>query len=423
MAEGKYRLFVGVDWATEEHQVCALDPDGKILGERSFAHSGDGLAAMVTWLDGLSERCLGSVAVAIEVPHGAVVETLLERGSQVFAINPKQLDRFRDRFSLPGAKDDRRDAYVLADSLRTDAHCFRHLKVEEPVVIQLREWSRMLDELQEERTRAGNRLREQLRRYYPEYIDLAPDVCETWFLAMWRCIPTPDAARRATTRVVERILRQHRIRRLSASQVLQTLRAKPVSVAPGTIEAATGHIRLVADRLRVVNEQIRGCERRLDALLTELGAPIRHDEEGLEEREQRDPVILRSMPGVGRIVAATLLAEAADAVRHRDYSTLRALAGTAPITIRSGKSRRVIMRQACHPRLRHACYHWARVAMQRDPCCRAMYRSMRERGKTHGRSLRSVADRLLRVACAMLRQGTLYDPARATHSVGASAPV
>ena len=139
------RFFGGVDWASETHQVCLVAADGKIIGERAFAHGGAGLAEMCDWLVTTSGEEPPTVAVAIEVPHGPVVEILLERRFQVDAVNPKQLDRFRDRFTVAGAKDDRRDAYVLADALRTDRHCFRRLTVEDPVVIELREWSRMVD--------------------------------------------------------------------------------------------------------------------------------------------------------------------------------------------------------------------------------------------------------------------------------------
>ena len=114
---------------------------------------------VVGQLDKLSGGDLESVYAAIEMPHGAVVEMLLERKVQVYAINPKQLDRFRDRFTAAGAKDDRRDARVLADSLRTDRRSFRHLQVEEPEVIELREWSRMREELKQDRNRLINRMR------------------------------------------------------------------------------------------------------------------------------------------------------------------------------------------------------------------------------------------------------------------------
>ena len=407
-------LFVGIDWATREHQVCVLNPAGDELAQRSFEHSGDGLAALVGWLDQFCDGALDTVQVAIEIPHGAVVETLLERGLQVFSINPKQLDRFRDRHSLAGAKDDRRDAYVLADSLRNDQHCFRQLRIEDADVIELREWSRIGDELKHERVRLSNQLGEHLRRYFPQVLALGADLHERWILKLLEKIPTPKKAKSAQPRSVAAILRDHRIRRINATEVVRILRKRPISVAPGTVEAASAHVGLIVQRLTVVNEQVRQCEQRLSALLEGMasGAPDEDNDEG-GEKGQRDVEILRSFPGIGRINIATLLSEAPQAVRERDYHKLRALTGSAPVTVRSGKSWRVVMRRACHRRLRNACYHWARVATQHDAKSKDQYAKLRARGKSHGQALRSVADRLLRVACSMLRHGTLYDPARA----------
>ena len=141
-----YELYVGIDWATEAHQVCLLDPRGQVLAEQRVAHTGPALAALVT--DLVSRVTPPSrIAVAIEIPRGAVVDTLLERGLHVFVLNPKQLDRFRDRYSVARAKDDRRDARVAADALRTDRAAFRRLALEDPRVIRLRELSRLHDDL------------------------------------------------------------------------------------------------------------------------------------------------------------------------------------------------------------------------------------------------------------------------------------
>lgn len=212
-------------------------------------------------------------------PRGAVVETLAEHGFAVFAINPKQLDRFRDRYSPAGAKDDSRDAFVLADSLRTD----------------------------------------------------------------------------------------------------------------------------------------RGIAARLRKLLDDLASPGPG-----EANEHRDAEVLLSLPGVGTTVAATMLSEASQAIADRDYHALRSYAGTAPITRQSGKKTVVLMRYSCNERLRNALYHWARVSTIRDPRSRAHYAGLRAKGHSHGRALRALADRWLRVLIAMLREGTLYDPnlQKAQHSDG-----
>ena len=172
-------VFAGIDWASVEHQVCLMGGGPPV--QRTFAHDALGIGALVDWLVGQADHPQ-DIAVAIETPHGPVVEALMDRGIAVFAIDPKQLDRFRDRFSPAGAKDDRRDALVLASALRTDRHCFRRLVPLDPLVVELREWSRMAEELKEERTRLANRIRQQLWRYYPQALEITDDAAADWFL-------------------------------------------------------------------------------------------------------------------------------------------------------------------------------------------------------------------------------------------------
>src|SRR5216683_5425433 len=142
-------------WATEAHQACVLDSRGRILAERPFAHTGDAIAAFAQWLHEVAGDEPGQVAIAIEIPRGAVVETLVERGFHVYAINPKQLDRFRDRHSVAGATDDRRDAFVLGDLVRTDRPSFRRLHLDAPQLLLVRELSRAEEMLLEEFRRSA----------------------------------------------------------------------------------------------------------------------------------------------------------------------------------------------------------------------------------------------------------------------------
>jgi hypothetical protein len=200
------RLFAGIDWAQDKHDVCVLNPDGTKLAEYVIRNTADDLAGLVQRLSKRVDGDNSSVAIAIEIPHGPVVETLLDAGFSVFSINTKQSDRFRDRFSLAGAKDDRLDALVLADSLRTDGHLFRHLQTDSADVIQLRQWSRLHDELQKERNGLANRFRQQLRRYFPELLN-AGDITERWLLDLWERAPTPDAAQRLQKRTIAAILK------------------------------------------------------------------------------------------------------------------------------------------------------------------------------------------------------------------------
>src|SRR5262245_6218014 len=123
------QLWIGIDLGSQAHQVCVLDEQRKVVLERTVEHSGAALTALADELLALAGGSAAAIRVTTETPQSAVVETLLERGMEVFAINPKQLDRFRDRHSVAGAKDDRRDAFVLAQSLCTDGHLFKQVKL------------------------------------------------------------------------------------------------------------------------------------------------------------------------------------------------------------------------------------------------------------------------------------------------------
>jgi transposase len=405
------RWYAGVDWASESHHVRLIDEQGHDVGEKIFKHAGEGLAEMAAWLLATSGGAEpGQIDVAIEVPHGPVVETLIERGFAVWVLNPKQMDRFRDRYSMAGAKDDSRDSLVMASALRTDPHCFRRLAATDPIIVELREWSRIAEDLGGERIGLTNRMRQQLWRYFPAFLDLEADLSAPWLIELWQAVPTPDKARRIREASIAAILKRNRIRRLAAAQVLEILRQRPLAVAAGTTEAARAHIVTLVARIQLINRQLAQAHHQLDTLTAKLGAA---EETEPGQIKQRDADILASLPGIGRIVLATLLAEATDALQRRDYSALRSLTGVAPVTRRSGKSCFVVRRHACHRRLANAVYHWARIATQHDRTSRAKYAALRSRGHSHGRALRSVADRLLNVACSMLKSGTTFKPALA----------
>ena len=313
-AMDRIEWFAGVDWGSEIHHVCIIDVERRVQGERSFEHTGLGLAELAAWLLQQAGVASDVIAVALEVPHGPVVEALMERGFVVHSLNPKQLDRFGDRFSPAGAKDDRRDARVLADALRTD----RRLDPVEPEVVELREWTRIADELTTEQTRLANRVRQQLWRYYPQILTVDGDPAKAWVLDLWQLAPTPDKARRVRKDTVARLLKRHRVRCIDAEEVLRRLREPTIPVAPGTAEAAVAHIDTVAERLALVRRQLVQAHAKMERLTKALATAMEnpHDAPGIQA--QRDVAILASLPGVGKIVLATLLAEAFDPLRRRD---------------------------------------------------------------------------------------------------------
>ena len=393
----QFEIYAGIDWSTQTHQVALVDADGELLGERAFAHSGDGLAEMADWILG---RCPdGEAAAAIEKPHGPEVDALLERGIAVFALNPKQLDRFRDRFSPAGAKDDRRDALVLAGSLATDRKAFREAEAPPPEIVRLRELSRTDGDPVEERTRLINKLKAQIRRCHPAFLKAAPDLGRTWALDLWTLAPTPRKARRVRLSSVEAALGKSRA---SAEDVLAALRDKLVPTAPGTAEAVAESAGRIVRRLKALNAEIKEIRTEIEQAVDRVGTMEGGQAVG----------ILRSVPGIGATVLAVILSEAFDSIRKAELQALRCYFGLAPVTKRSGRTVLVQRRLAANARLRNAAYHWAMAAIQRDRVSRAICHALRSRGHKHARAPGSVADRLLGVVCKMIETGQTFDPER-----------
>jgi transposase len=404
--------FLGIDWATEAHDICLLDGRGVVHWERRVPHEPDAVARLLDELLAYTGSGAEGVAVAIETPRGALVDALVDRGFPVGAVNPKQLDRFRDRFSVAGAKDDRRDAQVLADSRRTDPRAFHQVSVNDPLIVYLREMTRTEQDLQTQLGRLTNRLWEQVHRLAPSLLRLSPAADEPWFWTLLEQISPPPGHQALTRSDVRALLKAHRIRRWNAEDVLQAVQEPRFSLAPGVPEAIWAVIGLLLPQLRVINAQRRRCISGIEQALAQLAE---RPESEAEPGEHRDVTILQSMPGAGRTVIATMFAEAAAALAQRDYGTLRIRLGVAPVTRKSGKRVKrptVSMRYACSHPLRNAAYHWGRASLQHDSVCRRYYDELRGRGHTHGRALRSVVDRWLRILVAMLTSRTLYDPAR-----------
>lgn len=260
-------------------------------------------------------------------------------------------------------------------------------------------------ELQQERVRLGNRIRQQLWRYYPQLLALTDDVTAEWVLELWMIAPTPAKAARLRETTLARLLKQHRIRKINAETALGILRAPILQVAAGVTEAAVLHLRSLVARLRLANREFHQAERSLDELCATLT-----QSETASAAAPSDAAILASLPGVGRGVLATLLTEAPGPLARGDYDALRTLSGVAPVTERSGKTCIVVMRYAAQIRLRRAVFHWARGAVQNDPKSQNRYQALRARGHSYGRALRGVADRLLGIACVLLQRRELFDP-------------
>lgn len=405
-------LYVGLDCGSQSHYAYVLGADGEALTRRSFRHSPDGFDQLIAAIleRPESEGDPARVACAIESPHGPLVETLLAHGFEVFAVNPKQLDRFRDRYGPAGAKSDLRDALVLAASLRTDLHLFHRVEPEADELLVLREHHRMRVALKRQKVRLVNQIRDRLRGYFPQILEVAKEMDDALLRTLLLQWPTPERAARARLATVRRILQELRIRRTSAEEVHALLRSARPCGNPARGRAEAFCLLMELQQLELLETQ---CD--------ELEAAIAEDVQALAKSQEIEPsdadapddvAILRSLPGVGPVIVAGLLAEGGRALRDRDIELLRTHGGIAPVARQSGKRNAPTVRRACNTYLREALYRWAQCALTVDARAKERYDDHHARGHSHGRALRSVADMLLRLAIGALASRTLYDADR-----------
>ena len=360
---------------------------------------------MARWLTELCGASPEVIAVGIEVPRGPFVESLLEGGFCVHSLTPRGSLTASGTASAPREpRMTEETAQVLASALRTDRSSSRHVEPQNPDIITLRELNRTREELVGERTRLVNRLRELLWRYYPQFNELMGTALRPWHLELWALAPEFAIANRARVSTVRKLLRRHRIRRLGAEEVLEMLRSEEMNIGETTVTSCVWRVRMIIKRMKV-----------LDALLKEMEVSIREmiktidSKQALRDGEPTDVEILRFIPGVGDVVLATLLSEAWGPICRRDREALRCLGATAPVTKQSGETRYVVRRQSVCARLRDVLHVMGGAAAIWDPVSRAKYRSLRDRGLGYYRSVRTVANRLLLVACALLEKRELFD--------------
>lgn len=391
--------LVGLDWATEKHDVCVLDGTGHIRARFQVAHSAAGLAELVRRLRRFAAP--GELRVAIERPSGLLVDTLLEAGFLVVPVHPNQLKATRARYQAAPGRSDAGDAYMLADLLRTDGHRFPPLQAPSDRTRALRVAVRTRDDLVATRVQLANQLRSLLDSFWPGAAAIFADVDSPIALAFLERYPTPESARRLGPARLERFLKTHAYcGRRSPEELLARLRAAPTGHT-GPLESETRG-QLVLGLVAVLEPLVQQI-RQLDGLLAAQLA------------QHPDGPLLQSFPRTGTVNAAQILAELGDdRARFASPDQLAAEAGVAPVTSESGKHRSVFFRYACNKRLRAALTTWADNSRHGHPWAAHVYHRARARGCDHPHAVRILARAWARVLWRCWQDRTLYDPQRHT---------
>ena len=394
-------LFVGLDWAETHHDVAVMDEGGQVVTARRVAEGLAGLTALHELLAGLVADP-AEVVIGTETDRGLFVGALVVAGYQVYAVNPLAANRYRDRHTVSGAKSDAGDAKVLADLVRTDRHNHRPVAGDSELAEAVKVLARTHQSLVWTRRRQVNQLRSLLREFYPGALAaFGTEVGSRDALAVLQMAPTPTLGRQLSrAKLAAALARAGRQRGAQARAVqLQAALRAPQLQAPTIVADAYG-----AAALALV-----GVITTLNLQLIQLTEQLEHHFEIHPDAE-----IVRSLPGLGVVLGARVVAEFGDdPTRYANPKARKNYAGTASITRTSGKRQVVVARLARNRRLADACYLWAFSALTASPGARAYYDRLRAAGTTHQQALRALANRLVGVLHGCLRHRTAYNEMQA----------
>jgi len=397
-------IYVGIDWAEAHHDVCVLDIEGEVLASTRIAEGLEGVARLHALIGEHTEEP-GEVIVGIETDRGLFVGALVAAGYVVHAINPLSASRYRERHTTSRAKSDPGDARVLADIVRTDRRHHRTVAADSELLGAIKVLARSHQDLIWSRQRQLNVMRSALREYYPGALTAFPVLGHSDALAVLAVAPDPVRGRRLSeARIVTALRRGGRQRNLErrAKEIRAALRIPQLAAPPLVAEAQAAKTLALVAVITTMSEQIA----RLEAEL--VAAFDRHP----------DAEILRSLPGLGPVLGARVLAEFGDAPdRYVDARARRNYAGTAPITRASGTSHVVAARFVRNKRLFDPLYAAAFSALRASPGARAYYDAHDPGPRTGRTARRKLANKLVGIIHGCLTHRTLYDEATAWRRV------
>lgn len=394
-------IFVGDDWAEGHHDICVLDEQGKMLAKKRVKEGLEGIRQVhelvAEHADDPSE-----VVVGIETDRGLFVQALVVAGYQVYAINPFAASRYRDRHTVSGAKSDPGDAKVLAELVRTDRQNHRLVAGDSELAEAVKILARAHQNLIWTRQRQTNSLRSTLREFYPAALEtFGDDLDAPEALAVLAKAPTPQLARGVSRARIVTALKQAGRQRgveVKAKQICASLRTPQLEALPLVAQAFGSSVAATVALLQELNRQVAALENELSSSF----------------EAHPDAEILHSLPGLGQVLGARVLAEFGDdPTRYANAKARRCYAGTAPITKASGTRRVVLARVARNRRLADACYQWAFCSLTSCAGARRLYDAHRAKGDTHHQALRVLANRWVGILHGCLTHGSQYVEATA----------
>jgi transposase len=400
-------INIGIDWSQTHHDVCFLNEAGAVVTRVTVAHSPDGflkLDSVRQQLGVTPDEC----RVGLETAHNLLIDFLWAKGySQVYVIPPNVVKGTRGRYRQSGARTDESDALLLADVLRTDRARFQPWHPDDALTRQMRGKVSLHGYLTQQTTRFSNRLRAVLVRYYPAATQVFSGLKTQIALHFVQEFPSPRAAADLTFTQFHTFAQAHgytRPKELPAcfARLQQPQpEADPTTVAIFQDEA----VALAGVLLNLVQSQ-RTVGRDLFELF-EL---------------HPDYPIFHSLPGAGNFLGPALLVKFGnDRVRFPMPASVQALAGTCPVTDRSGKRRIIKFRRSCDHEFRHIAQQWAMASLSESAWAQSYWQQVRPRCQSDSHAYRCLANRWLAIAWKLWQARVPYDEdyhlqQRAAHS-------
>ena len=389
------RYYMGVDWADRSHQVYVSDESGRKIKEVEVQQTAEGLAELGRWLD--ESRSHGiELWAAIEKPEGRIVDFLLDHGVVVYPVNPKALDRARDRFRMSQSKSDSFDAYVLAEFLRTDHGHLRALQPSSAEGQELKMLTRDYQRLVRQKSRLLNQIGITLKEYYPLALEVFESLDSQIALDFLKAYPTPQAASQLTRRGWKRFAtREHRLSEARCNELWEKLNQPQLAIPAHVIRAKAKLLGTLVIQLEVSVKAVDSYGVEIESFFAAMPAA---------EMAQTLP------GGKGGTTVARIWAELGDAQsRWESFRHLQAEAGAVPVTKASGKSRVVQFRFACNKHLRQAMYWFSFNSLKRSEWAKKYYRDQRAKGHSKNESLRALGAKWLKIIFVMWRDHKPYD--------------
>jgi transposase len=393
-------FYCGIDWSEDHHNLCILNEAGARVSQLQFEHSLAGFAQIEVERRKL-EVPAGDCPVGIETTYNLVVDFLLEHDYPIYIVPPQATSGYRNRQRSSGAHDDDRDAALLASIMRTDRESHRRLRPNLALTQQLLAQVRLIEILRRSIQRQSNQLRAVLFRIYPQAVGLFSDLTSQITLEFLLAYPTAQDAQTLSREAFEAFLRQHGYTR---SDLIPRRYARLVELFPtanpAVVQAYPGQVRALA---QVLLPQVQGRTQAL-AQLSQLF------------EQHPDAFIFESLPGAGLLLAPALLAKFGD---YRDRfptpGDVQALAGTCPVTERSGKRRWVKFRHGCDKEFRRITQQFARASVPQSSWAAAYWHEIRPNCDSDSHAYRILANRWLAIVWKMWQDRKPYDEAYHLH--------